>query len=83
MPIQNKTMLITYSDSLGNNLKDLYENLEKYFGDAVGGVHLLPFSHQLVTVALRLWTMTKWIQPLGIGKMSNAWATSIILCLTL
>ena len=43
MPIQNKTMLITYSDSLGNNLKDLYENLEKYFGDAVGGVHLLPF----------------------------------------
>jgi len=26
MPIQNKTMLITYSDSLGNNLKDLYEN---------------------------------------------------------
>ena len=31
MPIQNKTMLITYSDSLGNNLKDLYENLEKYF----------------------------------------------------
>ena len=43
MSIQNKTMLITYSDSLGNNLKDLYENLEKYFGDAVGGVHLLPF----------------------------------------
>ena len=43
MPIQNKTMLITYSDSLGNNLKDLYENLEKHFGDAVGGVHLLPF----------------------------------------
>ena len=43
MPIQNKTMLITYSDSLGNNLKDLYENLEEYFGDAIGGVHLLPF----------------------------------------
>ena len=43
MPIQNKTMLITYSDSLGNNLKDLYENLEEHFGDAIGGVHLLPF----------------------------------------
>lgn len=28
MPIQNKTMLITYSDSLGNNLKDLYDNLK-------------------------------------------------------
>ena len=36
-------MLITYSDSLGNNLKDLYENLEEHFGDAIGGVHLLPF----------------------------------------
>lgn len=43
MPIQNKTMLITYSDSLGNNLKDLYDNLEEHFGDAIGGVNLLPF----------------------------------------
>ncbi|MFU2222411.1 sucrose phosphorylase [Streptococcus pluranimalium] len=43
MGIQNKTMLITYSDSLGKNLKELDDNLEKYFGDAVGGVHLLPF----------------------------------------
>lgn len=40
MPIQNKTMLITYSDSLGNNLKDLYDNLEEHFRDAIGGVHL-------------------------------------------
>ncbi len=37
-------MLITYSDSLGDNLKDLYENLEEHFSDAIGGVHLLPFS---------------------------------------
>lgn len=43
MTIQNKTMLITYSDSLGKNLKELNENLGKYFGEAVGGVHLLPF----------------------------------------
>lgn len=43
MPISNKTMLITYSDSLGKNLKELEENLSKYFGDAIGGVHLLPF----------------------------------------
>ena len=43
MGIQNKTMLITYSDSLGKDLKDLKENLEKYFKDAVGGVHILPF----------------------------------------
>ena len=32
MPIHNKTMLITYSDSLGNNLKDLYENLGSTLG---------------------------------------------------
>lgn len=43
MAVTNKTMLITYSDSLGKNLKELDANLEKYFGDAVGGVHLLPF----------------------------------------
>lgn len=43
MPIQNKTMLITYSDSLGKDLKALRQNLENYFGDAVGGIHLLPF----------------------------------------
>jgi len=79
MPIQNKTMLITYSDSLGNNLKDLYENLEKYFGDAVGGVHLLPFFPS---------TGDRGFAPVDYdqvdpGKMSNAWATSTILCLTL
>lgn len=43
MAITNKTMLITYSDSLGNNLNDLKTNLETHFGEAVGGVHLLPF----------------------------------------
>jgi len=43
MGIQNKTMLITYSDSLGKNLKELKQNLDKYFGEAVGGIHLLPF----------------------------------------
>ncbi len=43
MTIQNKTMLITYSDSLGKNLKELKDNLERYFGEAVGGIHLLPF----------------------------------------
>lgn len=43
MAIENKTMLITYSDSMGNNLKDLEAILDKYFGDSIGGVHLLPF----------------------------------------
>ena len=36
MTIQNKTMLITYSDSLGNNLKDLYENLKNILAMLLG-----------------------------------------------
>jgi len=41
--IENKVMLITYSDSLGNNLKDLNLILEKYFSKAIKGIHILPF----------------------------------------
>ena len=43
MPIQNKAMLITYSDSLGKNIKETHEVLKTYIKDAIGGVHLLPF----------------------------------------
>ena len=39
----NKIMLITYSDSMGHNLKDLKEILDRYFKSVVGGVHILPF----------------------------------------
>lgn len=41
--VSNKIMLITYADSLGRNLKELDYTLEKYFKDAIGGVHILPF----------------------------------------
>ena len=41
--IENKIMLITYADSMGNNLKDLKTILKDHIGDAIGGVHLLPF----------------------------------------
>lgn len=41
--LENKCMLITYSDSMGNNLKDLKEVLEEHFSEAVAGVHILPF----------------------------------------
>lgn len=41
--LENKVMLITYSDSMGHNLKDLEKILSEYFRDAVGGVHILPF----------------------------------------
>lgn len=43
MNLENKIMLITYADSMGKNLKELHEVLNKHYRDAVGGVHILPF----------------------------------------
>ncbi len=43
MKLENKIMLITYADSLGDSLSDLYYILNKYYKNAVGGVHILPF----------------------------------------
>ena len=41
--MKNKIMLITYADSMGRDLKALNRILDKYFSEAVGGVHILPF----------------------------------------
>lgn len=43
MKFNNRIMLITYADSLGKNLKDVHQVLNKYFKEAIGGVHILPF----------------------------------------
>lgn len=43
MKLENKIMLITYADSMGNNLKELHGVLNKHYKEAVGGVHILPF----------------------------------------
>jgi len=43
MPLQNKVQLITYPDSLGHDLAELHYVLQKYVGNAIGGLHLLPF----------------------------------------
>lgn len=43
MVMQNKIMLITYANSLGENLSDLDDILKIYFKDSIGGVHILPF----------------------------------------
>ena len=43
MKLSNKCMLITYADSLGENLQDLKEVLDTHLDKAVGGVHILPF----------------------------------------
>ncbi len=42
-PFENKIMLITYADSLGDNLKDLDKVLHNELEGTVGGVHILPF----------------------------------------
>ncbi len=41
--VTNQIMLITYADSLGNNLKDLDRVLSDYLEGAVSGLHILPF----------------------------------------
>ncbi len=43
MKLKNEIMLITYADSMGNNLQDLHTLLNQYYQKAVGGVHILPF----------------------------------------
>lgn len=43
MTIANRVQLITYPDSLGQNLAELHYVLKRYFKDTIGGIHLLPF----------------------------------------
>jgi len=40
---ENKIMLITYADSMGKNLMDLENVIDKYFSKAIAGIHILPF----------------------------------------
>jgi sucrose phosphorylase len=41
--IKNEIVLITYADSMGKNLKELYDILKTHFKGVVGGIHILPF----------------------------------------
>jgi sucrose phosphorylase len=41
--MKNKIMLITYADSMGENLCDLSAVLNSAFKDEIGAVHILPF----------------------------------------
>lgn len=43
MKVKNEVMLITYADSLGQNLRELEQILDRHFSNAIGGVHILPF----------------------------------------
>ena len=41
--MKKQVQLITYPDSLGQDLAELDYVLKKYLSDAIGGIHLLPF----------------------------------------
>lgn len=41
--MKNEVMLITYADSLGGNLKEMEEILEKHYQEAISSLHILPF----------------------------------------
>jgi sucrose phosphorylase len=43
MGLKNKINLITYPDSMGNNLLELHYVLRRYLTQFIGGVHILPF----------------------------------------
>lgn len=42
MTMRNQVQLIAYPDRMGGNLAGLYEIVDKHFGDAIGGIHILP-----------------------------------------
>lgn len=42
-PVENKIMLITYANTMGQNLKRLDAVLDTYFSGVFGGLHILPF----------------------------------------
>lgn len=79
--IENKVMLITYSDSMGKNLKELDQIVGRHFSKAIGGIHILPFSLHQVTEGLHRLIIIKWIRHLETGKMLKNWQKITILCL--
>lgn len=76
--LENKCMLITYADSIGNDLKDLEYALETYFKDAVKGVHILPFFHHPEIGALRPLIIPAWTKPLVTGVTLSGCLKNII-----
>lgn len=71
MQIKNEAMLITYADSMGNNLKELNEVLDTHLQGVVGGVHLLPFYPLRATGDLPRWITPRLTQLLATGRKLN------------
>ena len=62
-PLSNQIMLITYADSLGRNLRELHEVLDR----------------PRETGALRSRPIARSTRPLAAGMTSARWQTAIIL----
>ena len=43
MKFKNGVMLITYANSMGNNIRELQSVLDNFFNGAIAGIHVLPF----------------------------------------
>jgi sucrose phosphorylase len=43
MNTKNGVMLITYANSMGKNISELHNILDRYFSGAIAGAHILPF----------------------------------------
>ena len=78
MKLQNKAMLITYADSLGHNLKDLSQVMERYFNKAIGGIHLLPIFPSNGDRGFRQHDMMWLILNLALGKTLKNQVSNII-----
>ena len=63
MKIKNEAMLITYADSLGKNMGELKQVLDKHLQGVIGGFH------RQVIEALRRVIIRQLIQLLEHGKM--------------
>ncbi len=66
MKLENKVLLITYPDSMGENLKDLNELLRTQLKNAVYGVHILPFFPS---------TADRGFAPTSYDKVEKAFGT--------
>lgn len=75
--LENKCMLITYSDSMGHNLADLNEILDKYFKKQWEGSISFRSSLLRETGDLHRWITTKSIRHLVTGTTWNIWQKSI------
>lgn len=83
MALRNAVQLICYPDRVGKNLKDLHKALAEHCGDAVGGVHLLPFYPSNADAGFSPLTHTEVDERFGDWSDIEALAADYDLCVDL